>query len=175
MKKLLSCLLAVLILVSFCAMAFAEEEVVPSVEAEPTVPEVSSAVDASGADVGPAIVITPYEDKDTLSEEAGAQMDMAFEALQDLDALVEANEDLKALADEGEFDTESLFDISIVGEVELPVDLQLKLANADNFAALLYFVDGVPEVVEAGVEDDVLAFSFEKVGTYAILSFVEAE
>ena len=49
MKKVLSCLLAVLLLASISVMAFAAEAV-PSVEAEKTAPVVAGAVDADGRD-----------------------------------------------------------------------------------------------------------------------------
>ena len=57
MKKVLSCLLAVLLLASISVMAFAAEAV-PSVEAEKTAPTVAGAVDADGNDVTSAIIIT---------------------------------------------------------------------------------------------------------------------
>lgn len=176
MKKVLSCLLAVLLLVSIGAMAFADD-VVPSVEAEKQVPTVGEALDADGNDVSSAIVITDYEDKDTLPEEAQEQLDDAFDALQDLPALIEGNEDLKALLDGAEVDAESLFDISIIDDsVVPPIDLKLELVNPDNFAALLHFVDGEASIVEAEVDEDgFLPFTLEEVGTYAILSFVEGE
>ena len=175
MKKILSCLLAVLLLASLSVSAFAAE--VPSVEAEKQVPTVGEALDADGNDVSSAIVITDYEDKDTLPEEAQEQLDDAFDALQDLPALIEGNEDLKALLDGAEVDAESLFDISIIDDsVVPPIDLKLELVNPDNFAALLHFVDGEASIVEAEVDEDgFLPFTLEEVGTYAILSFVEGE
>ena len=175
MKKILSCLLAVLLLASFCAMAFAEEEVVPSVEAESAAPEVVEAIDASESDVASGIIVTDLADAEELSEDAQAQMDAAVEALEDLAALIEDSEDLKTLADEGDFDVESVFDISIVGDVELPVEMKLKLDNVDSFAALIHLVDGEPSVIETEVKDGLLSFVLEELGTYAILSFVEAE
>ena len=174
MKKLLSCLLAVLLLASFSISAFAAE--VPSVESEKQIPTVAEAVDADGNDVAGGIVITDYEDKDTLPEDAQKQLDDAAEALEDLAALVEGNDELKELLDGKDVDCESLFDISVVGdEIKLPVELKLELVNPDNFAALLHFVDGEATLVETEVEDEFASLTLEEVGAYAILSFVEAE
>ena len=176
MKKVLSCLLAVLLLVSLSVSAFAAEEVVPSVEAEEQVPEVVEATDADGNDVTSAIVITDYEDRETLPEEAQEQLEAAFEALQDLPALIEANDELKELLDGAEVDVESLFDISFTDDsVVPPVDLKLELDNPDNFAALLHFVDGEATLVEVEQEDEFLTLVLEEAGIYAILSFVEAD
>lgn len=175
MKKVLSCLIAVLLLVSVCAMAFADD-MVPSVETEPVVPGITTAVDANGNDVSDGIVITDYADKDKLTEEKQEQLDAAFETLKDVAALVEGSEELKAVVGDAEVDAEALFDISVYGdEIVLPVKLGLELVNPDNFAALLYFVDGEASVVEAELEDGVLSFTLEEAGAYAVLSFAEAE
>ena len=174
MKKVLSCLLAVLLLASLSISAFAAE--VPSVEAEKLAPVVSEAKDADDNDVSGGIVITDYEDKDTLPEEAQKQLDAAYDALEDLAALVEGNDDLKELLDGKEVDCEALFDISVVGdEIKLPVNLKLELANPDNFAALLHFVDGEATLVETELDDELLSMVLEEVGAYAVLSFAEAE
>lgn len=177
MKKILSCLLAVLLLASLSVSAFAAE--VPSVEAEKQTPVVAEAKDTDGNDVTSAIVVTDNEDeeaKEALPEEAQKQLDAAVEALEDIAALVEGNEELKELLDGKEADAESVFDVSIVGdEIKLPVELKLELVNPDNFAALLHFVDGEATLIESELEDGVLTAVIEELGTYAILSFVEAE
>lgn len=171
MKKVLSCLLAVLLLASLSISAFAAE--VPSVEAEKLVPAVAEAVDADGNDVASGIVITDYE---ALPEDAQKQLDDAAEALKDIAALVEGNDDLKALLEGKDVDCEALFDISVAGdEIKLPVELKLELVNPDNFAALLHFVDGEATLVETEVEDKFVSLTLEEVGAYAVLSFVEAE
>ena len=174
MKKVFSCLLAVVLLASICIVAFADD-VVPSVEPAPVGPSISAAVDADGNDVTDAIVITDYADKDTLPEEKQEQLDAAAEALEDLDALLEGNEELKALIGDADVDAESLFDISVVGDVALPVQLTLELENADSFAALLHFVDGEASVLETKVDGDLLEMVLEEVGAYAVLAFAEAE
>ena len=175
MKKVLSCLLAVLLLVSIGATAFADE-LVPSAEAEKLAPAVAEAVDADGNDVAALIIITDYEDKDTLDEDAQKQLDDAAEALKDIAALVEGNEELKELLDGKEVDCEALFDISLANdEVKLPVDLKLELANPDNFAALLHFVDGEATLVETELADEFASLKLEETGAYAVLAFVEAD
>ena len=174
MKKILSCLLAVLLLASFSISAFAAE--VPSVESEKQIPTVAEAVDADGNDVAEGIVVTDYEDKDTLPEDTQKQLDDAAEAVEDLAALVEGSEELKELLDGKEVDCEALFDISVVGEeIKLPVEMKLELVNPDNFAALVHFVDGEAALVETEVEDGFACFTLEEAGVYAVLSFVEAE
>ena len=161
MKKVLSCLLAVLLLASISVMAFAAEAV-PSVEAE-------------GNDVTSAIIITDYADKDTLPEEKQAAMDEAAEALKDLAALVEGNEELAELLGDSDYDCEALFDVTFVGDVAVPVKVDLELANAENFAALLQLVDDGVALVETELNEEVLTATLEGEGVYAVLSFVEAE
>jgi len=174
MKRVLACLLAVLLLASLSVTAFADA--VPSVEAEKQVPVVSEAKDADGNDVAGKIIITDFEDKEKLPEDAQKQLDAAAEALKDLPALVDGNEDLKKLLNGAEVDAESLFDISLADDsVKLPVDVQLKLANPDHFAALVHFVDGEATLIETETKDESVSFSLEEVGTYAVLSFVDAD
>ena len=173
MKRVLACLLAVLLLASLSATAFAAP--VPSVEAEKQVPAVSEAKDADGNDVAGKIIITDYEDKEKLPEDAQKQLDAAAEALKELDALVEGNEDLKKQLNGAEVDAEALFDISLADDsVKLPVELQLKLANPDHFAALVHFVDGEATLIETEAKDEFASLSLEEVGAYAVLSFVDA-
>lgn len=174
MKKVLSCLLAVLLLASFSVMAFAADPV-PSVEAEKVAPEVSEAVDAEENDVSDAIIVTDLADKEELSDEAQEEMDAAVEALEEVDAVVEGNEELKELVGDKEVAVESVFNISSTGEVAFPLELKLQLDNPENFAALLQFVDGEAQLVETELEDDVISFTVDSLGTFAILSFVEAE
>ncbi len=174
MKKVLSCLLAVLLLASISVMAFAAEAV-PSVEAEKTAPVVAGAVDADGNDVTSAIIITDYADKDTLPEEKQAAMDEAAEALKDLAALVEGNEELAELLGDSDYDCEALFDVTFVGDVAVPVKVDLELANAENFAALLQLVDDGVALVETELNEEVLTATLEGEGVYAVLSFVKAE
>ncbi|MBR0199683.1 MAG: hypothetical protein IJQ42_05910 [Oscillospiraceae bacterium] len=174
MKRVLACLLAVLLLASLSVTAFADGPV-PSVEAEKQVPAVSEAKDADGNDVASKIIITDFEDKEKLPEDAQKQLDAAAEALKDLDALVEGNEDLKKQLNGAAVDAESLFDISLADDsVKLPVELQLKLANPDHFAALVHFVDGEATLIETEAKDELASLSLEEVGTYAVLSFVDA-
>lgn len=175
MKRVLACLLAVLLLASLSVTAFADDPV-PSVEAEKQVPTVSEAKDAEGNDVASKIIITDFEDKETLPEDAQKQLDAAAEALKDLDALVDGNEDLKKLLNGAAVDAESLFDISLADDsVQLPLELKLELANPDHFAALLHFVDGEATLVETETEEAFASLSLEEVGSYAVLSFVDAD
>lgn len=174
MKRVLACLLAVLLLASLSVTAFADAA--PSVEAEKQVPVVSEAKDADGNDVAGKIIISDFEDKEKLPEDAQKQLDAAAEALKELDALVEGNEDLKKQLNGAAVDVESLFDISLADDsVKLPVDVQLKLANPDHFAALVHFVDGEATLIETELKDEFASFSLEEVGTYAVLSFVDAD
>ena len=52
--------------------------------------------------------------------------------------------------------------------------MQLKLVNPDHFAALVHFVDGEATLIETEAKDEFVSFSLEEVGTYAVLSFVDA-
>ena len=171
MKKVLSCLLVVLLLASLCTTAFATSKV-SSAEPGPNPPVVVPPTEPED-DSDKGIVITDYADREKLSEYKQEQLELAYDALQDVAALVEGNEELKELLGDAEVDMESLFDIS--GDVDLPVPLTLELANPDNFAVMLRFVDGEPSVVKTHVEDELLTLNLEVYGAYAILAFVVAE
>lgn len=173
MKKVLSCLLAVLILASFTVSAFAAASpqnqpapqpapvyVAPEKEPEP------AAVDANGEDISSLIVITPVTDKDSLSEELLADFEAGVASAEELD--------VAALVDgEGrEVGIAQVFYISSTEEVVFPVTLRLQLENPDAFAALIHLVDDEWVVEETELKDDILKVTVESLGTFAIVEYL---
>ncbi len=144
MKKLLSCLLIALLLVSFSATAFA------SSPETPVAPEVVAADDAAGEDVTNAIVITPYGKKDTLPTDAQEEMDEAYKALNEAEDIAELNDELKAAAGDAAVAVADLFYVSVEegAEVSFPVDLTLTSKDLEyfdkleSFVGVIRFVDG---------------------------------
>ena len=79
MKKILSVLLAVLLLASISVAAYAEN-FVNSVENAGT-PEIEAVVDSEGNDVSALVKIVPYSQIDTLVEDDQAAMNAAYDSL----------------------------------------------------------------------------------------------
>ena len=121
------------------------------------------------------IVITPFEDKDKLSEAKQAEMDKAFESLDKAADLAAVNDELKAAAADQSVAVSDLLDISEAeeGTVSFPLKITLKDKNLDNFVALLHFVDGAWEWVDAEVEGDALTFTAESLSPFAIIVAVD--
>ena len=157
MKKVLSCLLAVLILCSFAVTAFAA----PSPESEGA-PEVAAATDAAGNDISAVIEVVPATEKDALDEEELAEFEAAEEALDEIAASLGKN---VAVSDK--------FFVKAAEDVSFPVNLTFALENADDFVALLHFVDGNWVLVPTETEADEVSFEADSLGAFAVLSLTK--
>lgn len=183
MKKVLSCLLVVLLLASLSVSAFATASVQnqPAPVLAPAVPaededtvEISSAVDANGNDISDLIKITSDMDAEDLPDEALAVYKVAKAALEDnLEGVIEETEGLADVIDGRKVAVSDLFDISVEGEVEFPITIKLKIANPDIFVALLHYVDGAFQLVETELEGDILTFTVDSLSPFAIISLAE--
>ncbi len=175
MKKLLSCLLIALLLVSFSATAFA------SSPETPVAPAVVAADDAAGEDVTNAIVITPYGKKDTLPTDAQEEMDEAYKALNEAEDIAELNDELKAAAGDAAVAVADLFYVSVEegAEVSFPVDLTLTSKDLEyfdkleSFVGVIRFVDGEWKLMKSSLDGDKLNMTAEDVGTYATIVLEE--
>lgn len=173
MKKIISCLLVVMLLCSLSVAAFADNFV--SSVANAGAPEVAEATQADGSDAKALIVVTPYEDKDKLSEEKQAEIDEAFDSLANAEDLAAVNDELKEAAGDQSVAVSDLFDISLTGEgeVSFPLTITLQDKNLDNFAALLHFVDGEWQWVDAEVDGEALTFAVDSLSPFAVIVAVD--
>lgn len=173
MKKILSCLLVVMLLCSLSVAAFADNFV--SSVANAGAPEVAEAAQADGSDGKALIVVTPMDEKDKLSEAKQAEMDAAFDALDKAADLAAVNAELKDAAADQSIAVSDLFDISEVeeGSVSFPLTITLKDKNLDNFVALLHYVDGEFVWVDAEVADGALTFTVDSLSPFAIIVAVD--
>ena len=173
MKKIISCLLVVMLLCSLSVAAFADNFV--SSVANAGAPEVAEATQADGSDAKALIVVTPYEDKDKLSEEKQAEIDEAFDSLANAEDLAAVNDELKEAAGDQSVAVSDLFDISLTGEgeVSFPLTIGLKDKNLDNFVALLHYVDGEWQWVDAEVDGEALNFTVDSLSPFAIIVAVD--
>lgn len=173
MKKIISCLLVVMLLCSLSVAAFADNFV--SSVANAGAPEVAEATQADGSDAKALIVVTPYEDKDKLSEEKQAEIDDAFDSLANAEDLAAVNDELKEAAGDQSVAVSDLFDISLTGEgeVSFPLTIGLKDKNLDNFVALIHFVDGEWQWVDAEVDGEALNFAVDSLSPFAIIVAVD--
>ena len=183
MKKILSCLLAVLLLASLTVTAFAtspekpeEVEVVEAVApAEEVKSELVGVEDSEMMDVSEAIELTLDTDKDALSDEAKAEYEAAEKALEDLDAVIAETEGLDDVVDGREVGVSAMFDISAKEgeELNFPLTLKLKIPSPETFVALLQYNGEKFELLETELEDDVLTFTVEYLCPFAIISLAE--
>ena len=173
MKKILSCLLVVMLLCSLSVAAFADNFV--SSVANAGAPEVAEAAQADGSDGKALIAVTPMDEKDKLPEELKADMDAAFDSLDKAADLAAVNDELKAAAADQSIAVSDLFDIRVLeeGTVSFPLTITLKDKNLDNFVALLHYVDGAWQWVDAEVADGALTFTVDSLSPFAIIVAVD--
>ena len=168
MKKVLSCLLAIMLLVSSVYAA----NFVSSV-ANAGAPALAGATDADGNDASSSIVITPYDEKDSLPEDLQKSMDEAYDAISNADDLAALNDELKSAAGDNSIAVSDLFDIRPVGEVKFPVTVELENDNVDSFVALVHYVDGGFEWVDTEVKDGKISFKADSLSPFAVIVSVE--
>ena len=173
MKKILSCLLVVMLLCSLSVAAFADNFV--SSVANAGAPEVAEAAQADGSDGKALIDVTPMDEKDKLPEAQQTEMDAAFDSLDKASDLAAVNEELKAAAADQSIAVSDLFDIRVLeeGTVSFPLTITLKDKNLDNFVALLHYVDGAWQWVDAEVADGALTFTVDSLSPFAIIVAVD--
>jgi len=171
MKKVLSCLLVVLLLAAIPVTAFASNFVDSTFNAG--APAVDAAADADGKDVAPAIEITPVTEAETLPDDAKADLEDARKSLEDAANLADLNADLKEAAGDKNLAVSDLFDISAKEDISFPATITLKNNNLANFAGLLHFVDGEWQWVDTEVDGDSATFTVDSLSPFAILVYVD--
>ena len=166
MKKLFAILLAVLLLASISGAAFADNFV--NSVANAGAPEVESVEDADGNDVASALEIVSFDEAESLEEADQKALEDAYDSLKSGD-LTEINKDLAEAAGDQSIVVSDLFFISSDEEVSFPLKVVLKSDNLDNFVALLQYVDGEWNWIDAEVDGDTLSFEIESFGPFAII------
>ena len=186
MKKVLSCLLAILILASMTVPAFAtsspEQPGAPTPVAPPYVPPVEkeepAVVDGNGDDITDITVITTETDIDTLGDEDKGEFEAGLAELGELDLKALITKYDPALGEEiGErkLAIAEVFYVSTTEEVVFPVTMRLKLNDAENFVALIHRVDGEWIVEKTELKEDVLKTTVDSLGIFAIVVYAAEE
>lgn len=181
MKKVLAiCLTAVMLITASVSALAAQGSFVssPSGNAAPTVVSFKP----ENSDCNGKLVITPYGDKNTLSDELRALMEKAYDDIVSTDDITTLNTALANAANGKGIDGKNLavsdlFDISVVGctdhEGHVNFDITLAADTLDRFVALIHmtedgkweFVDGA-EVIEGGKQ---LSFNAKSLTPFAIV------
>ncbi len=182
MKKILSCLLVVLLLASLTVSAFsssAEKTSSPENPEEPKIDDVYPVNNPADEETDALIVLTLDKDKANLPEEAREVYEEAAEKLMDLDAVVADTEGLEAAIDGREVGVSAMFDISVVAghenEVSFPLVIKLKIPSPESFVALLQYNGESFELLETELEDDILTFTVQYLCPFAIISAADGE
>ena len=171
MKKIVSVLLAVMLVFSLSAAAFADNFV--SSVANAGAPELAAAVDADGNSVADAIAVVPNDEAKELEEAEQKAMEDAFNSLSGAANLGDLNAELKAAAGDKAVAVSDLFSIKAKGDVKFPVEITLKDKNLANFVGLMQFVDGAWKWVDAEVVNGELKFTADSLGVFAIIVAVD--
>ena len=179
MKKILSCLLVVVLLCSLSVAAFADN--FTSSISNPGAPTVNKTTQANGEEEDGLIIITPYAEREKLSQEKREVLEEAYDVIDKAEDLAALNDQLKAAAADKNIAASDLFDVSVVEgkEVSFPLTIELEdeSENLKGFVALLHYVDGAFEWVDATVNEkedgDTLTFTVDSLGAFTIIVEVD--
>jgi hypothetical protein len=160
MKKLISCLLAVVLIVSLSSAAFAYDGKSERV----------TAFDEQGNDVTEQVTLTLFADRDTLEEGRKATLEEADKSINGSKDLTDLNETLKDRLKYGSIGPGELFDLSAEESVSFPLTIHIKYENMANFVALMHYVDKAWEWVEVERVDDGFVFTAESLSPYLIIT-----
>ena len=175
MKKLITLALALIMAMTMTVAASAAFVSSPSASDGPSIEDV---VTEDGSEA-PEIVLTPYKDRENLSEDGKKDMEEAYDDIKGTDNLVDKVEGLDEVAEdkgvkEEDLAVKDLFNLDTEdGEaLDGKVTITLKPDTLKNFVALVV-KDGDSWVVVPGVEVDkengTISFDAEDLGTYAIV------
>lgn len=179
MKKFLAVFLAMVMMISASVMAFADGGFIssPSGNAAPVVVEV--VYDENSCEA--RIVVTPYADRDELSEDKKEEIDGAYDEISENENLVDLCAPLAGVAESLGVDSlhlavSDLFDISCYHEGDHDycgtITITLSSETINHFVALLHRNEGSWEVVSnVTVDRDActISFSLEKFSPFAIV------
>ena len=172
MKRLFSCLLAVLLVFSLTAAAFADNFF--NDDANAGEPELVAAVDANKADVLEQITLTTYDKRASLDDARKANIEKAYASLAGAEDLKGINEELAQAAAGKLIVVCDLFDLAAADDAAIPADVTVKDSKLDKYVGLVYFEDGAWIWVPAEADESELSFAAEKQGVYALIDYVEA-
>lgn len=180
MKKALAIVLALVIVICAGVMAFAQGGFVssPSGNEAPEIEEVTYEEDSCN----PEIIVTPYNERDTLDEEKEEDMNEAYDDIAENEDLSDMCSELSVVAGSrnipvSRLAVSDLFDVSAYhnGDHDYcgTVTITLSAETLKNFVALLHRnSDGiwnvVPDVV-VDFEESTITFSAEDFSPYAVV------
>ena len=171
MKKVLSILLVVMLIVSLSAAAFADNFV--SSVANAGAPELEESVDADGNNVDDALEVVPNDEAEKLEEAEQKDMEEAVKSLTDAKDLAAVNEDLKTAAAGRSIAISDVFTVKAKKDVKFPLTIKLKNQNLADFVGLMQFIDGKWVWIDATVDGDVLEFTVDSLGVFATVVAVD--
>lgn len=186
MKKILAIVLAVILVVSAGALAFAQGGFVssPSGNSAPTIIDIIYEEDSCM----PRVVITPYSEREDLEEDAESDMDEAYKEIYSNEDLTKIFPGLKEVSvklgkNAAYFAVSDLFDISV--HHNLPhnfcgvITIKLRAETLKNFVALMHRdKNGNWEMIQDAVvnyEDSTLSFTARDFSPFAIVVDTSAQ
>ena len=182
MKKILSICLMMALVVIMSVNAFAAPNGFVNSPSGSTGPGLVDSTNES-EDCSAKIVITPYSERDTLSDELREKMEKAYSDITGASDLTDVCGDLEGLAKKMKIDPEDLaisdmFDINYIGcgdhEGHGYFDIVLKADSLKGFVALLHNNDNGWEIIKNAKVKQVkgewhLSFSVEDFSPFAIV------
>lgn len=154
MKKLLSVCLVLVMVICFGVTALAEGGFVNS-------PSLNPAPENEGSNV---VLITPYFDRNTLSDAERTALENAYNSINSTQNLSDLNKELNG----AKLGVSDLFNVS--ASSSNAQSLTLKADTLDNFVALMVYVNGEWKIVDgAKVKNGKLVFTAKDFGPYAVV------
>ncbi len=178
MKKILVFLLTIAMLATLGVTAFAEPGNFIVSPSKNKAPEIIDGTNESH-DCTAKLVVTPYSERDTLSDDKKKEIENAYDQIVNADDLTSFNTDFEKLVSDKGISSENLavsdlFDISYYGcdvhNEHGAFKITLKADTLEGFVALLKMVDGEWVLVEDAVVDgDLLKFTAKDLSPFAIV------
>lgn len=170
MKKLVTLILSVIMVLSMTVAASAVFVASPSLNGAPVLEEVK------GGESNLIIKVTAYKDRATLDADTKAALEDSYKDIQAASTVADLTDAIKAVADKAgikvaDLKISDLFDVSVAeGETKDEITIVLKAETLKNFVALLHDKDGKWEVVDgAKVSGNKLTFSVDSLSPFAIV------
>ncbi len=178
MKKILVFLLTVAMLATLGVTAFAEPGNFLNSPSKNKAPELIEGENASH-ECTAELIITPYADRHTLSDEKKAEIEKAYDMIVKTEDLTTFNDDFAKLVSDKNIPSDNLavsdlFDVSYYS-CEQHSDhgafkITLKAETLEGFVALLHMRDGEWVLVDNAVADgDLLTFTVTDLSPFAIV------
>lgn len=145
----------------------------PSKQAAPKLDDVKGPEGWNGE-----IVITPFADRNDLTEEESEKLDAAYDSIKAAKSVTELNGGLKDVAEAAgvsvsELAVSNLFDITATEEGS--VTITMSIADIKNFVALLHYTGEAWEIVDTKVEGGKITFTASDFSPYAIVTATEKD